>query len=96
MFIILLAPCWPQDFQWSNTGFPQNCGCGGDQQSKPEENSGSTEKEPNKDDNDKKCKLCKCLSIKSKRSPKSWENNHFCYKAGKNDPHFRLMRNGKL
>lgn len=87
-FLTLIAPCWPQDFQWSNTGYPQNCGCGGEQQP-------GTQEQPKEDDkNDKKCKLCKCLAIKTKRSPKSWQHNHFCHKAGKHDPNFILMRNG--
>ncbi|XP_066916180.1 uncharacterized protein [Clytia hemisphaerica] len=98
------APCWPSDFMWSNTGFPQTCGCNGDQQQSQDQqqqqgqdtnnNDGPTE--PAKDENDKRCNMCKCLSIKSKSTPKSWEHNHFCYKPGSHDPNFKILRNGDI
>lgn len=76
------APCFPQDFLWSSNGYPEPCGC---------------DKNTDKDDEkDKRCNLCKCLSMKSNDTPKAWRNNHFCYKSGgEKDPNFQLIRNGK-
>ena len=87
---------------WSNTGFPQTCGCNDDQKQDQKDQKEQQEGqdnpnvgEPSQDPNDKRCNMCKCLSIKSKSTPKSWEHNHFCYKPGSNDPNFKILRNGK-
>ena len=99
-FFSTTDPCWPQSFDWSNIGYPQSCGCsgagggvvGGDVQNNP---LAAAQLAADVDTADKKCNLCKCMEMKTSKSPRVWTNNHFCFSNKKKDPKFQLIRSGK-
>ena len=95
-FYFLSDPCWPQSFDWSNIGYPQSCDCGNQPPSSSTSTITTAENILAAADStlDKKCKLCKCMEMKTSKSPRVWANNHFCFANKKKDPKFQLIRSG--
>ena len=88
--MILEAPCFPQDWSWSNQGYPTQCNC------MPPQQQQQYQLVRRRGAISQPCDSCECVAIYPSQHQETWKNNYLCAKkSGETSPQLQFSSSGR-